>query len=83
MSMPLPQDQTTWKVTGQQEYTQVQVTGPPLPGVKVFYQTGAGHSGSVFVPLGQYNVTTVRNLLNAAAAQMDAIGQLSGGAGSQ
>jgi hypothetical protein len=80
MSMPNPASLTSWKVTGQQEYTQVQVTGPPVPGVKVFYQTGAGHSGSVFVPLGQYNTTTVTQLLNAAAANMDAIGQLSGGA---
>lgn len=83
MSMPNSGDLTTWKVTGQVESTQVQVTGPPVPGVKVFFQTGAGHAGSVFIPQGRYNTTSVRAAVNAAAAQMDAVGMLTGGAGSQ
>ena len=83
MSMPNPSDLTTWTVTGQTEYTQVAATGPPVQGVKVFYTTGAGHSGSVFVPYSQYNTVNVRAAINAAAATMDAVGQLSGGAGSQ
>lgn len=81
MSMPNPADLTSWQVTGQTEYTQVNATGPPVNGVKVFYQTGQGHTGSVFVPYSQYNTQNVRSLVSAAAAQMDAIGQLSGGAG--
>ena len=83
MSMPSPSDLTTWKVTGQTEYTQVATTGPPVQGVKVFYTTGQGHSGSVFLPNAQYNQQNVRAAINAAAANMDAIGQLTGGAGSQ
>jgi len=83
MSMPNPADLTTWKVTGQTEYTQVATTGPPVQGVKVFYTTGQGHSGSVFVPYSQYNQANVRAAINQAAATMDAVGQLTGGAGSQ
>jgi len=83
MSMPSQADLTTWKVTGQTEYTQVATTGPPVQGVKVFYTTGQGHSGSVFLPNAQYNQQNVRAAINAAAANMDAIGQLTGGAGSQ
>lgn len=77
--MPNPSDLTTWKVTGQAEYTQPQVTGPPVNGVKVFYQTGQGHAGSVFVPYSQYSAQNVRQLVQAAAARMDAVGLLSSG----
>lgn len=77
--MPNASDLTSWKVTGQNESTQVQQSGPPVPGVRVFFQTGQGHTGSVFVPQAQYTVTNVRALVNAAAAKMDAVGSLSSG----
>lgn len=83
MSMPNPQDLTTWKVTGQTEYTQVNPTGSPVQGMKVLFQTGQGHPGSIFVPLAQYTPHNVRALINTAAANIDAVGMLSGGAGSQ
>lgn len=83
MSMPNQQDLTTWQVTGQTEYTQVNPTGQPVAGMKVLFTTGKGHSGSVFVPLAQYNPTTVRGLINTQAATLDAVGSLTGGAGSQ
>jgi len=79
MSMPGSPAPTTWQVTGQTEYTQVSATGPPVNGVKVFYQTGQGHTGSVFVPYSQYNAQNVTNLVSQAAAQMDTIGSLSSG----
>ena len=80
MSMAAPGDQPppAWRVTGQVEYTQVGQTGPPVPGVKVFYITGQGHSGSVFVPQDVYNAAHVRDAVAAAAARMDAIGSLTG-----
>lgn len=83
MSMPAQQTGTSWKVTGQTEYTQVQQTGPPVAGVKVMFQTGQGHTGTVFVPYSRYNTQNVAAAVSAAAAQMDAVGQLSSGNSSQ
>jgi len=79
MSMPSQPPPTTWQVTGQTEYTQVAATGPPVQGVKVFYTTGQGHSGSVFVPYSTYSPATVRAAINTAAVTMDQVGQLTGG----
>lgn len=76
MSMPNPQDTVTWQVTGQNEQTQIDPGGNPVKGVTVFYTTGQGHTGSVFVPYAQYNQANVRNLIQAAATQMDSIGAL-------
>ena len=79
MSMQAQPQPSSWKVTGQTEYTQVAATGPPVQGVKIFYTTGAGHSGSVFLPYSQYNTQTAAAAVAAAAAQMDAVGQLTSG----
>jgi len=81
MSMPAAQDTTTWRVTGQTEQTQIMAGGNPVRGVQVFYTTGAGHTGSVFVPYSQYTTDYVRDQVAAAAAQMDAVGMLSGATG--
>ena len=83
MSMPSPNDLTTWKVTGQTEYTQVTGSGAPQAGIKVMFTTGQGHNGSVFIPAAQYNPANARRLIEAAAANMDAVGMLTGGAGGQ
>lgn len=74
------QNATTWQVTGQTEQTQVSPAGAPVRGVQVFFTTGNGHQGSVFVPYTTYNTDTVRRLVGQAAANMDSIGQLSSGA---
>jgi hypothetical protein len=79
MSMPNPADITAWHVTGQNEQTQVEAGGNPVRGVQVYYQTAAGHTGSVFVPYAQYTTDNVRSLIGTAAAQMDAVGMLTGG----
>ena len=81
MSMPNPADLTSWQVTGQTEYTQVQSSGPPVNGMKVFYTTGKGHSASVFIPMSQYTPANVRAVISAQAANLDQIGSLKGGAG--
>lgn len=79
MSMPNPNDATTWTVTNQVERDQVQPGSAPVRGVQIFFQTGRGHSGSVFVPYTQYSSTDqVRAQIQAAAAQMDAVGMLQG-----
>lgn len=81
MSMPLPGDQTTYAVTGQTERDQVQASGPPVRGVTIFYQTGKGNQGSVWVPYSTYNQgpDAVAPLILAAAARMDQIGALGSG----
>lgn len=82
MSMPPADAQPTWTVTGQTERDQVVPGSAPVRGVQVFFQTGLGQQGSIFVPYTNYNTTEVSQRLAAAAAQMDSIKQLTGGTGS-
>lgn len=79
MSMPAQGDQTTYTVTGQTERDQVQAAGPPVRGVTIFYQTGKGNQGSVWVPYGTYNQgpAAVAPIIAQAAGRMDQIGSLS------
>jgi hypothetical protein len=79
MSMPAQGDQTSYVVTGQTERDQVQSSGPPVKGVTIYYQTGKGNSGSVWVPYSTYNQgpAAVAPVIAAAAARMDQIGSLS------
>ena len=68
----------TWQVT-RQAADQVNITtsGDPITGVRVFYQTGQGNTGSVFIPDTQYhNTAAVKEALQAAANQADTIGAL-------
>jgi hypothetical protein len=78
MSMPAPADQTTYAVTGQTEKDEVQPSGPPVKGVTIFYLTGKGNRGSVWVPYSTYNQgpDAVAPRLLDAAARMDQIGSL-------
>lgn len=78
MSMPNPADLTSWTVTNQVEQTQV-IGNQPTRGVQVYYTTGKGNSGSVFVPYNTYTTDNVRAAVQAAASQMDAVGMLSQG----
>lgn len=79
MSMPAPGDAVSYTVTGQTERDQVQSAGPPVRGVTIFYTTGKGNSGSVWVPYATYNQgpSAVAPLIAAAAGRMDQIGSLS------
>lgn len=81
MSMPLPGDQTTFTVTGQTERDQVQSSGPPVRGVTIFYTTGKGNQGSVWVPYSTYNQgpDAVAPLIMTAASRMDQIGAIGSG----
>lgn len=76
MTMPTPPPVTSWQVTGQAERTDIAADGTPVRGFTVYFSTGAGHQGSVFVPAGQYSTDTVRAMIAAAAARMDAVGAL-------
>lgn len=80
MTMPVPPPVTSWQVTGQAERTDIAADGTPVRGMTVYFTTGAGHQGSVFVPAAQYTADNVRAMIAAAAARMDEIGSLTSGA---
>lgn len=64
---------------GQQPGTKVNAGGQVEDGYTVLFTTGKGFTGSVFVPLAQFNPTHVQSEIAALAAQMDAIADLSSG----
>lgn len=76
MTMPNQAPVTSWQVTGQMETTQLGDTGQAVAGVRVFFRTGLGNTGSIFVPRASYAPDNVRGLISEAAAAADAIGQL-------
>lgn len=68
----------SWSVS-RQAADQVNITGSgdPVTGVRIFFTTGEGNSGSVFVPDTVYhNTKAVREAIAVMADQMDAIGAL-------
>lgn len=66
-----------WTVTGQIETTQIGPTGNLQKGVQVTFTTGAGASGSVFVPHERFNASTVRDAIRQRAAILDTVANLS------
>lgn len=67
-----------WSVTGQQETTEQAVGGQFVSGRRVYFTTGAGNTGSVFVPDTMYDAPTVSRMVAAAAANVDTVGSLRG-----
>ena len=65
-----------YEVTGQRPDFAQSEAGGFVQGVTITYRTAGGHTGQVFVPQEQYNLTSVQKLLSARAAEMDAIGNL-------
>ena len=57
----------------------MQGAGPPVRGVTIFYTTGKGNQGSVWVPYSTYNQgpAAVLPIIADAAGRMDQIGALS------
>jgi hypothetical protein len=79
MSLPsLPPAVGGWAVTAQQESTELASNGQFVKGMSVFFQTGSGVAGSVFVPDMLYTPDYVRDAINAKAQQLDIIAGLSG-----
>lgn len=68
---------TGWIVTGQ-DPDQLIITpaGKPVGGTRVYFATGAGNTGSVFVDDGHYHPRQVHAALAARAALVDQIGEL-------
>jgi len=67
-----------WTVTSQMQRVAPGSTGRFVDGVEVYFTTRAGHQGSVFIEKTRYTPDAARELIAAAAAQMDAVGNLSG-----
>lgn len=69
-----------WRVTSQLT-DQVIITeaGKAVTGVQIFFITGDGNEGSVFVANNHYTTKVVRAAIHASAVQIDTIGVLSSG----
>lgn len=72
---------TTWTVVRQvpDQYDFANPANPAL-GVIVFFVTGEGNDGSVFIPQARYNVKTVREMVAVRAKIADEVGALEGSA---
>lgn len=80
--MTMPQNGTEssgWTVTGQSPgQTQVTPDGRVISGTLVYFRTGNGTMGNVFVPQDRYNAETVRTMIAVVAREMDSIDGLQG-----
>lgn len=69
-------DQVQWKVTGQAERTVIDATGSAVNVMQVTFTLANGTTGTVNVPLGQYNPATVRQMIAEKAATIAAVADL-------
>lgn len=73
-------DTTGWKVTSQvTDQTQVDAAGNTITGVVVYFTTGDGNQGNVFVPNRLYtarHVATIKTMIRDAATLLDQVGGL-------
>lgn len=67
---------STWRVDSQTQRQRVNANNALEDGYDIFFTTGEGHNGSVFVPASKYTPAQVKAAIDQAAAQMDAIGAL-------
>ncbi len=69
-----------WRVTDQATDQIVNTPGNQTQtGVQVYFVTGDGNTGSIFVPNQQYKAATVHSMVNTAAHLIDGIGKLHNG----
>jgi hypothetical protein len=54
------------------------VPGDPVLGVQVYFTTGGGNTGSLFIPQAKYNGEYVRTAVAAHAKTIDDIGGIHG-----
>lgn len=74
--MSTPNPATTWRIDSQSPRTMATTTGGVVDGYDISFVTGEGHPGTVFVPLNRYRPDVVKQLVQAAAENVDAIGAL-------
>lgn len=67
-----------WSIVGQTPKTGQNSQGIYVPGIQISFVTGSGQPGNVWVPDTDYNLDTVRALVMAKVATIDAIQGLSG-----
>lgn len=78
MSAMSGQPGTGWQVTSQQEETGFGDNARAQDGVRVFFRTQYGATGSVWLPRLSYTPETVRTAITEAAANMDTVHTLTG-----
>lgn len=67
-----------WAVTTQSETLERDDAGNVTRGYRVVFRTAKGATGSVFLPLAQYNPSNVRAAIAAMAHQLDQVQGMSG-----
>jgi hypothetical protein len=76
----VPVHHSGWIVTSQlTDQVIVTAAGQAVTGVQIFFITGQGNEGSIFITNNHYTPKVVKPAIHAAAAQIDTIGQLSSG----
>lgn len=79
MSEPMASNgQAGWRVTSQTEATDRDVTGNFVDGVRIYFLTAGGATGSIFLSTVGYTAANVRAAISAKAAIMDHISTLTG-----
>lgn len=76
-AMEVPPAHSGWTVTGQRETQQIGPSGQFQRGMEISFMTNAGNAGTVWVPYNQYTPGNVAMVIDARAAQLDAVGGLS------
>lgn len=74
--MSTPSGPGTFRVDAQNQRQRVNAAGAIEDGFDVFFTTGMGHNGSVFVPAARYTPANVKAAVAEAAALMDQVGSL-------
>lgn len=67
-----------WTVISQQEKPGEISPGQFGRGWEIAFRTAQGHTGTVFVPQGQYTTESVRALIDEKVTRMESIAGLSG-----
>jgi hypothetical protein len=72
LSVPTPPP-SGFKVTSQQDSSGQDQTGHYVPGRMIYFVTGNGTPGSVFIPLTQYTPANVIAAVASLAQQIDSV----------
>jgi hypothetical protein len=67
-----------WKITAQlTDQVENTTAGQTVIGVRIYFITGSGNEGSVFIPNQQYTAKNVHSRVKVQAELIDEIGELS------
>lgn len=69
---------TGWSISTQQEAAEVADNQTIVNGIRVYFRTQYGQTGSVFLPRDNYTPATVREAVTMQAATMDTVRTMSG-----